>query len=300
MSAPRVTPSTLRTKKSRGQKITMLTAYDFPMAGFIEQAGVDIVLVSDAVGTVGNGRGEAVSVSVDEMIYHTRAVRNGAKRCMVVTTMPFASYNTTEDALRTATRLMKEGGADGVHLEGTRREAHLIGAITAVGIPVLGHVGVTKQKIIGTGRIKLPAMDAAGAHEIVSDAVEMARQGAFALVLECLPAALGKIITNGLDIPTIGIGSGSDCDGQALVTQDMLGLFKELSPRFLKVYADLAQTIVGALTDFRQEVETGAFPTAQHSYAIDDAGTGQTLGSIASLGGLLQIQKGGDKQWRNL
>ena len=123
MSVPHVTPAGLRSKKSRGQKITMLTAYDFPMASFIDQAGVDIVLVSDAVGTVGNGRGEAVSVSVDEMIYHTRSVRNGAKRCMIVTTMPFASYNTTEDALRTASRLMKEGGADGVHLEGTRREA---------------------------------------------------------------------------------------------------------------------------------------------------------------------------------
>ena len=191
MSAPRVTPAGLRSKKNRGQKITMLTAYDFPMASFIDQAGVDIVLVSDAVGTVGNGRGEAVSVSVDEMIYHTRSVRNGAKRCMVVTTMPFASYNTTEDALRTASRLMKEGGADGVHLEGTRREAHLIGEITAAGIPVMGHVGVTKQKIIGTGRIKLPGQDAAGAKEIIGDAVEMARQGAFALVLECLPAALG-------------------------------------------------------------------------------------------------------------
>lgn len=280
MSTLRVTPASLRTKKSRGQKITMLTAYDFPMTGLIEQAGVDIVLVSDAVGTVGNGRGEAVSVSVDEMIYHTRAVRNGAKRCMVVTTMPFASYNTTDDALRTATRLMKEGGADGVHLEGTRREAHLISAITAVGIPVLGHVGITKQKIVGTGRIKLPAMDAGGAQEIVGDAVEMARQGAFALVLECLPAALGKIITHGLDIPTIGIGSGGDCDGQALVTQDMLGLFKELSPRFLKVYVDLGQIIVSALTDFRREVETGAFPTAEHSYAIDDQELAKLLAQL--------------------
>lgn len=280
MGAPRVTPSTLRAKKSRGQKISMLTAYDFPMAAFIEQAGVDIVLVSDAVGTVGNGRGEAVSVSVDEMVYHTRSVRNGAKRCMVVTTMPFASYNTTEDALRTASRLMKEGGADGVHLEGTRREAHLIGEITAVGIPVLGHVGVTKQKIVSSGRIKLPAVDAAGAREIIADAVEMAKQGAFGLVLECLPAALGRIITQSLDIPTIGIGSGSDCDGQALVTQDMLGLFKELAPRFLKVYADLAQTIVGALSDFRQEVESGAFPTEQHTYAIDDAELAKLLAQL--------------------
>lgn len=267
----KVTPSSLRGKKNRGQKISMLTAYDFPMASFIDQAGVDIVLVSDAVGTVGNGRGEAVSVSVDEMIYHTRSVRNGTKRCMVVTTMPFASYNTTEDALRTASRLMKEGGADGVHLEGTRREAHLIGAISAAGIPVMGHVGVTKQKIIGTGRIKLPGQNAAGAQEIIGDAVEMARQGAFALVLECLPDALGRIITLSLDIPTIGIGSGPDCDGQALVTQDMLGLFKEMSPRFLKVYADLATATVNALGQFRREVEGGAFPAPEHTYQIEEA-----------------------------
>lgn len=271
MSAPRVTPSALRGKKSRGQKIVMLTAYDFPMASFIEQAGADIVLVSDAVGTVGNGRGEAVSVSVDEMVYHTRAVRNGTKRCMVVTTMPFASYNTPEDALRTASRLMKEGGADGVHMEGTRREAGWISSMVAAGIPVMGHVGVTKQKIIGTGRIKLPGQDAASAREIIGDAVEMARQGVFALVLECLPVALGRIITRSLDIPTIGIGSGPDCDGQALVTQDMLGLFKELSPRFLKVYADLAGITVTALAQFRKEVDSGAYPAPEHTYAIEDA-----------------------------
>ena len=271
MSTPRVTPSALRVKKSKGQKIVMLTAYDFPMASFIEQAGADIVLVSDAVGTVGNGRGEAVSVSVDEMIYHTRSVRNGTKRCMVVTTMPFASYNTPEDALRTASRLMKEGGADGVHMEGTRREASWIGSIVAAGIPVMGHVGVTKQKIIGSGRIKLPGQDAASAKEIIGDAVEMARQGVFALVIECLPVALGRIITRSLDIPTIGIGSGPDCDGQALVTQDMLGLFKEMSPRFLKVYADLAGIAVSALSQFRKEVEGGTYPAPEHTYAIDDA-----------------------------
>jgi 3-methyl-2-oxobutanoate hydroxymethyltransferase len=271
VSTPRVTPSALRVKKSKGQKIVMLTAYDFPMASFIEQAGADIVLVSDAVGTVGNGRGEAVSVSVDEMIYHTRSVRNGTKRCMVVTTMPFASYNTPEDALRTATRLMKEGGADGVHMEGTRREAQWISSIVAAGIPVMGHVGVTKQKIIGSGRIKLPGQDAASAKEIIGDAVEMARQGVFALVIECLPVALGRIITRSLDIPTIGIGSGPDCDGQALVTQDMLGLFKEMSPRFLKVYADLAGIAVSALSQFRKDVDGGIFPAPEHTYAIEDA-----------------------------
>ncbi|MGD9147609.1 MAG: 3-methyl-2-oxobutanoate hydroxymethyltransferase, partial [Anaerolineae bacterium] len=253
------------------QKITMLTAYDFPMASFIEQAGVDIVLVSDAVGTVGNGRPEAVSVTLDEMIYHTRAVRNGVSRCLVVTTLPFGSYNSVAGAAQSATRLMKEGGADAVHLEGTRTEADLVAAIVAAGIPVMGHVGVTKQKIVRSGRIKLPGRDAASARALIADAVEMSDAGAFSLVLECLPVRLAEIITQSLDIPTIGIGSGPHCDGQGLVTQDMLGLYKEMSPRFLKVYADISQSIVQALASFQQEVAGGVFPAPEHTYTIEDA-----------------------------
>ncbi len=268
---PKVTTSRLKTKKQQGQKITMLTAYDFPMAACIDQAGVDIVLVSDAVGTVGNGRPEAVSVTVDEMIYHTRAVRNGVKQSLVITTLPFGSYNGIDDGLLNATRLMKEGGADGVHLEGTRQSGALIRAIVGNGIPVMGHIGITKQKIVQSGIFKLPGRDAASAQEIISDAVEMANNGAFALVLECLPAHLGEIITRSLDIPTISIGSGIACDGQALVTQDMLGLYKGLSPRFLKVYADLSETIVTALGRFRQEVENGVYPTPDHSYSIEES-----------------------------
>jgi 3-methyl-2-oxobutanoate hydroxymethyltransferase len=256
--------------KRRGVKITMLTAYDFPMASFIDQAEVDVVLVSDAVGTVGNGRPEAVSVTVDEMIYHTQAVRNGVKRAMVVTTLPFGSYNGVGDAVENAIRLMKEGKADGVHLEGTSREGPLVRSIVAAGVPVMGHIGITKQKIVRSGRIALPAQDAESAYETLHDAVEMAESGAFALVLECIPTRLGQIITQSLTIPTIGIGAGVDCDGQALVTQDMLGLYKELSPRFLKVYADLSQTIISALDQFRHEVESGAFPTSGHSYEISD------------------------------
>jgi 3-methyl-2-oxobutanoate hydroxymethyltransferase len=267
----KVTTSTLKLKKQRGQKITLLTAYDFPMASFIDQAGVDIVLVSDAVGTVGNGRTEAVSVTVDEMAYHTRAVRNGAKNSLVVTTLPFGSYNDMDDAVRNATRLMKEGGADAVHLEGTRQAGVLIRAIVGAGIPVMGHIGVTKQKIVRAGRIQLPGRTAEAARELIDDALEMAGSGVFALIMECLPSSLAQIITRGLPVPTISIGSGVHCDGQGLVTQDMLGLYKELSPRFLKVYADLSQTIVAALSEFRQEVETSAFPTAEHSYAIEDA-----------------------------
>lgn len=258
----------------------MLTAYDFPMASFIDQAGVDVVLVSDAVGTVGNGRSEAVSVTVEEMIYHTRAVRNGTQRCLVVTTLPFGSYNNFDDALRNATRLMKEGGADAVHLEGTRQAGVLIRAIVAAGIPVMGHIGITKQKIVSSGRVKLPGQDAASARELIADAVEMAGSGVFALVLECLPVSLAEIITRSLAVPTISIGSGVHCDGQALVTQDMLGLYKELSPRFLKVYADLAKTITGALSTFRQEVENGSFPTMQHSYTIEEGELNKLLAEL--------------------
>jgi len=276
----KVTTTTLKIKKRRGQKITMLTAYDAPMASFIDQAGVDIVLVSDAVGTVGNGRPEAVSVTVDEMIYHTRAVRNGVERCMVVTTLPFGSYSGLDEGVRNATRLMKEGHADGVHLEGTRQEGALVRAIAGAGIPVMGHVGVTKQKIVSSGRIRLPAQSAAAAREIVADAVEMANGGVFALVLECLPVRIAEIITRSLDIPTIGIGAGTHCDGQALVTQDMLGIYKELAPRFLKVYADLAQTITSVLSDFRREVEDGVYPAPEHTYAIDDAELEKLLGQL--------------------
>jgi 3-methyl-2-oxobutanoate hydroxymethyltransferase len=279
---PKVTTTALGAKKRRGQKITLLTAYDFPMASFIDQAGVDVVLVSDAVGTVGNGRPEAVSVTLEEMIYHTRAVRNGVSHCLVVTTLPFGSYNSVETAAHSATRLMKEGGADAVHLEGTRREAGLVAAIVSAGIPVLGHVGVTKQKIVLSGRIRLPAQDAASARETIADAVEMAGAGAFALVLECLPVRLAEIITHSLDIPTIGIGSGPHCDGQGLVTQDMLGLYKEMAPRFLKVYADISQSIIRALESFRQEVVQGEFPAPEHTYTIDDAELQKLLAQLRS------------------
>jgi 3-methyl-2-oxobutanoate hydroxymethyltransferase len=260
----------------------MLTAYDFPLASFIDQAGVDIVLVSDAVGTVGMGRPEAVSVTVEEMIYHTRAARNGVSHSMVVTTLPFGSYSGVDDAVHSATRLLKEGGADAVHLEGTRYEAPLVKAIVAAGIPVMGHVGVTKQKIVRSGSIKLPAQDAASAKETIVDAVEMADAGAFALVLECLAVRIGEIITQSLAVPTIGIGSGPYCDGQALVTQDMLGLYKKMAPRFLKVYADISLSIIAALTEFRQEVEGGAFPATEHCYQIDEAELQKLLAQLRS------------------
>lgn len=278
----KVTPSSLLRKKRRGEKIALLTAYDYPMARSINQAGVDIILVSDAVGTVGNGRSEAVSVSTDEMIYHTRAVRNGAGNSMVVTTLPFGSYQTIEQAVETAVRLMKEGGADAVHFEGTNAQADHVKAIVGAGIPVLGHIGITKQKIIRSGTFQIQGRTAESAQQILADVIAFANAGAFGLILECIPTRLGEIITHSLEIPTIGIGAGAKCDGQALVTQDMLGLYKELSPRFLKVYLDLNEIIVSALTQFRTEVEQGQFPGPEHSYEIKEEEMGKLLTQFQS------------------
>jgi len=269
-------------KKRRGEKITLLTAYDYPIARFINQAGVDMILVSDAVGTVGNGRSEAVSVSVDEMIYHTQAVRNGAGNSMVITTLPFGSYETNDQAVETAVRLMKEGGADAVHIEGTSAQGDSVKAIVGAGIPVLGHIGIIKQKIVRSGAFQIQGRTADSAQQILADVVAFANAGAFALILECIPTRLGEIITQILEIPTIGIGAGSRCDGQALVTQDMLGLYKEMSPRFLKVYLDLNQIIVEAVTQFRTEVEQGQFPGPEHSYQIKEEELGKLLTQLQS------------------
>jgi 3-methyl-2-oxobutanoate hydroxymethyltransferase len=277
-----MTAARLQRKKRSGEKITLLTAYDFPMAKFINAAGLDMILVSDCVGTVGLGRSEAVSVSVEEMIYHTQAVARGAGNSMVVTTMPFGAYETVDQAVATGVRLMKEGHADGVHLEGAAADAPKVKALVHAGVPVLGHLGVTKQKIICTGTIQIQGRTAASAAVVVADAVALANAGAFALILECIPDRLGEIITRSLEIPTIGIGAGSACDGQALVTQDMLGIFKEMSPRFLKVYLDLTQTIVTALTKFRTEVEQGQYPGPNHCYAIEDEELGKLLAQLRS------------------
>lgn len=281
----KVTSSSLIRKKQRGEKITLLTAYDFPLAKFINQAGVDIILVSDAVGTVGLGRPEAVSVSMDEMVYHTQAVRNGAGESMVVTTLPFGSYETREQAVENAVRFMKEGKADGVHLEGDREDADKAAAIVNAGIPLIAHVGITKKNIVRSGAIRIQGRSASGASEILKDVIAFMDAGACAIILECIPMQLGEVISRSLNIPTISIGAGPACDGQALVTQDMLGLFKELSPKFLKVYLDLSDMIVRALTEFREEVERGVFPTPEHSYTIKDHEMEMLVEELESLMG---------------
>jgi 3-methyl-2-oxobutanoate hydroxymethyltransferase len=196
---------------------------------------------------------------------------------MVLTTLPFGAYETVDQAVTTGVRLMKEGHADGIHMEATAADAPKVKALVHAGVPVMGHLGVTKQKIVRTGTIQIQGRTAANAAIAVADAVALANAGAFALILECIPDRLGEIITRSLEIPTIGIGAGIGCDGQALVTQDMLGMFKEMSPRFLKVYLDLTQIIVTALTQFRTEVEKGQFPGPEHTYAIEDEELGKLL-----------------------
>ena len=215
------------------------------------------------------------------MIYHTQAVRNGAGNSMVVTTLPFGSYENSEQAVETAVRLMKEGGADAVHFEGTSAQEDSVKAIVGAGIPVLGHIGIIKQKIVRSGAFQIQGRTADSAQQILADVVAFANAGVFALILECIPTSLGEIITQSIEMPTIGIGAGASCDGQALVTQDMLGLYKEMSPRFLKVYLDLNEIIVGGLTQFRTEVEQGQFPGPEHSYQIEEARTGQVVGPVS-------------------
>jgi 3-methyl-2-oxobutanoate hydroxymethyltransferase len=270
VSREKVTVSTLAKRKGDGARITMLTAYDCPFARFIDMAEIDIVLVSDALGTIALGRREAMSVTVDEMIYHTRACRNGTGSSLLVSTLPFGSYATTSEAVHNAMRLMKEGLAEAVHVEGSIGEVQAIAAIVDAGIPVMGHVGITKQKAIRSGVFRTQGRTAPEAAGILRDSQAMAAAGVFALVMECIPAPLAEAITQILPMPTIGIGAGIGCDGQALVTHDMLGLYKQLAPRFLKTYGDLEDVIVQALSTFRQDVLAGSFPTSDHSYSISD------------------------------
>lgn len=262
-----ITLSDLHTKKREGRKITVLTAYDYPFARLISQAGIDIIVVNDGViGGIAMGRGEGFSTTIDEVVHHTRAVKAGAGGCVVVSSMVFGSYNTPEDAVVNATTLIKEGHADAVHIEGDRSVAPAVRAITDAGIPVVGHIGLTKQIIARTGQTRLQAKDAAGILSLYEDAEELVEAGACSMVLECIPDSVARVMTNSLPVPTIGIGAGVHCDGQFLVAQDLLNLLPGFSARFLKRYADLSEIVVEAFTDFRREVESGAFPDAGHSY----------------------------------
>ena len=262
----RVTVPSLRTRKRRGERIAMLTAYDFGFASLFDQAGIDVLLVGDSLGNVVQGHATTLPVTLDEMIYHTRLVARAARRALVVADLPFGSYQiTSEDGLRSAVRCVKEGGAHAVKLEGGSKVAETIARIVAAEIPVMGHVGLTPQAVHRMGGHRVQGRGEDGRASVLADARAVEAAGAFAVVLEGMPAELAAEITSSLAIPTIGIGAGVDCDGQVLVMHDLLGL-SDGAPGFAKQYANLGALVIQAARRFADEVAHGKFPDAEHSY----------------------------------
>lgn len=262
---------TFAKKKKEGAKITMLTAYDYTMAKLINDGGIDSILVGDSLGNVMLGYDDTVSVTMDDMICYCRSVARACDKAMVVVDMPFMSYQASvEDALHNAGRLMQEGRANAVKIEGGARVCPQIKAMTEAGIPVMAHLGLTPQSINALGGYKVAGRTKEKAAKLLADALAVQEAGAFALVLELVPEKLARLITERLQIPTIGIGSGAGCDGQVLVGQDMLGMTQGMSPKFLKVFAPVGEMIKTAVADYVSEVEKGAYPAAEHCFAIDD------------------------------
>lgn len=258
----------IRKMKSTGEKIAVLTCYDYPTARLLDAAGVDILLVGDSVGVVVAGHDTTLPVTMEEMIYHTRAVTRARPRSLVVADMPFLSYQTDLATARlNAGRLIKEGGAEGVKIEGGVTMAETIRGITAIDIPVMGHIGLTPQSIHRMGGYRVQGKSADQAAQLLADARAVEEAGAFALVLEGIPMTLAREISTELSIPTIGIGAGPDCDGQVLVIHDILGLCEKYSPKFVKRYADLSPIITTAASTYVGEVKSGHFPTEEHGFS---------------------------------
>jgi len=249
--------------KARGQRLTMLTAYDYTLARLLDDAGVDSLLVGDSLGMVVQGQPDCLAVTLDEMIYHTRLVARGVRRSLLVADLPFMSYQISpRQALKSAGRLIKEGGAQAVKLEGGVRSTPAIAAITAADIPLMGHIGLTPQSVRRLGGFKVQR----DAERLLEDALAVEAAGAFAIVVECVPTEVAARITAALKIPTIGIGAGPECDGQILVTPDLLGLFDDVRPRFVKHYAELGQAVRKAVETYCREVRDGSFPGPEHSF----------------------------------
>lgn len=263
---PKVTVPMIRSRKVTGevaQPIAMVTAYDYTMARLLDAAGVDGILVGDSLGMVVQGQPDSLAVTLDEMIYHTRLVMRGAKRSLVTADLPFMTYQVSpQQALESAGRLIKEGGCHAVKLEGGQRSAAAIQAIVQADIPLMAHIGLTPQSVRRLGGFKVQR----DASRLLEDALAVEAAGAFAVVVECVPADLAAQITEALKIPTIGIGAGPTCDGQILVTPDMLGMFDELNPRFVKRYAEVGEDIRSAVESYCQEVREGTFPAAEQSF----------------------------------
>ena len=267
----RVTINDVREMKARGEKIPMMTAYDYTSARIVDNAGIPIILVGDTLGQVVLGYDSTLPVTMDEMIHHTKAVARGAGRALIVGDMPFMSYQTgPTDALRNAGRFLQQGGAQTVKLEGGVNMAPTVERIVSSGIPVMGHIGLTPQSVNQLGGYKVQGKSLKSAVRLMEDARALEEAGVYALVLECVPASLARLITERVSIPTIGIGAGRNCDGQVQVFHDMLGLFTDFVPKHAKRYADLGQSIAGAVAEYISEVKDQRFPAREHSYHIKE------------------------------
>jgi 3-methyl-2-oxobutanoate hydroxymethyltransferase len=268
----KVTTHTLHAKKARGERITMLTAYDFATARAIDAAELDAILVGDSLGMVVLGYENTLPVTMNDMIHHCKAVARGACYAMLIGDMPFMSYQVSaEEAVRNAGRFLQEGGMDAVKLEGGRQRLDAIRAILAAGIPVQGHLGLTPQSLHQLGGFRAQAKSAEAARRLVEDAQMLEDVGCFSLVLESIPERLGRLVSEKIQIPTIGIGAGVGCDGQVLVTHDLLGLFDRFTPRFVKQYANFHQVMAEAFSAYKADVEAGDFPGEEHSVSMSDA-----------------------------
>jgi 3-methyl-2-oxobutanoate hydroxymethyltransferase len=267
----KVTTLTLRQKKERGEPITMLTAYDYPTALAVDNAGVDSILVGDSLAMVVLGYENTLSVTMEDMLHHSRAVARGAKTALLIGDMPFMSYQVSaEEATRNAGRFLQQGGMDAVKLEGGRERADAVRSITSAGIPVMGHLGLTPQSINQLGGFRAQGKTAIAAKRLVEDALILEEAGCFSIVLESVPARLAELISKKISVPTIGIGAGVGCDGQVLVTHDLLGLFDRFTPKFVKKYANFHQEMQKAFTDYIDDVETRRFPAQEHTVEMDD------------------------------
>jgi len=262
-----VTTKTLLTMKRSGEKIAMLTAYDFLVAKNLDSVGVDIILVGDSLGNVVHGYETTLPVTIEDMMYHAKAVKRAVKNALIVVDMPFMSFQTSvDDAVRNAGRIMKEVGVGAVKLEGGEYIAEIVRRLVRIGIPVMGHLGLTPQAINKFGTYEVRAQDKAEADELLHDARVLEKAGVFAIVLEKIPAKLAKRVTDAVSVPTIGIGAGPHCDGQVLVVYDMLGLTEEFRPRFVRRYAELAETMRDAFRRYIRDVRSGKFPGNKESY----------------------------------
>jgi 3-methyl-2-oxobutanoate hydroxymethyltransferase len=268
----RIAVHELKAMKQRGEKIAMLTAYDYPTAKILDEAGIPVILVGDSLGMVVLGYDSTIPVTMEEMLHHTKAVVRGTERAIVVGDLPFMSYQAgVEDAIRNAGRFLQEAGATAVKLEGGAPMVETVRRLVSIGIPVMGHLGLTPQSLNQLGGYKVQGKTPAAAVRLLSDAVALQEAGVFAIVLEGIPAPLGKLITRKLDVPTIGIGAGPHCDGQVQVIHDLLGFFPGFVPKHAKQYAHLSETIREAVTGYMEEVTAGSFPTARESFSMDKA-----------------------------